>query len=216
MNLLLVGLETIDSSAQSLACQCVANCSSLEVDGHNVESLALPARWDDCFKPLESMLEHPWDAIVVFSERVSDSISIERIAINEADVSQKDVIGRRPRGKTIDPAGDPGYWTTLPYRELASKLTGASFLAVPSHSAGMALANYVCYRMMHGLAQRNRRIRAGLLQMPFAREPFSETESKRFLSVLLETLDPSFVSGESLGIDLPRAADRLRVENPFR
>lgn len=216
MNLLLAGLETIDSSAQSLACQCVANCASLELDGHNVESLSLPARWDDCFKPLEAMLEHPWDAIVVFSERVSDSISIERIAINEADVSQKDVIGRRPRGKTIDPTGDPGYWTSLPYRELASKLTGANFLAVPSHSAGMALANYVCYRMMHGLAQRNRRIRAGLLQMPFAREPFSETEAKRFLSVLLEALDPSFVSGESLSIDLPRAADRLRVENPFR
>ncbi len=216
MNLLLVGLETIDSSSQSLACQCVASCSAVDSEEHHVESLILPARWDDCFKPLDSLLDHPWDSIVIFSERVCDSISIERIAINEADVSQKDAVGRRPRGKSIEAAGDPGYWTTLPYRELAARLTAANFPAVSSHSAGMALANYVCYRMLHGLAQRNRRTRAGLLQLPFTRSSFSEEESKRLLSVLLETLDPSFVAKDSLGIELARVEDRLRSENPLR
>lgn len=216
MNLLLAGLETIDGSTQSLACQCVESCVALEHEGHNVESLTLPARWDDCFKPLNGMLEYPWDAIVIFSERVCDSISIERIAINEADVSQKDAIGRRPRGKVIEASGDPGYWTSLPYRELAVKMTAARFPAISSHSAGTALANFACYQLLHGLEQRNLKIRAGLLQIPFSRSVFSEEESKRFVSVLFETLDPSVVSNESLGINLAQAGDRLRVGNPFR
>lgn len=216
MNLLLVGLETIDASSQSLACQCVANIASLDVENHNVESLTLPARWDDCFKPLDAMLDHPWDAIVLFSERVCDSISIERIAINEADVSQKDAVGRRPRGKSIEVDGDAGYWTSLPYRELAAKLTASRFPATSSHSAGMALANYTCYRMMHGLAERNRRIRAGLLQLPFTGTAYSEVDAKRFLGVLFETLDPKFVSQESLAIDLPGVADRFGAGKPLR
>lgn len=216
MNLLLAGLESIDASAQSLACQCVASLAAVDREHHRVESLSLPARWDDCFKPLETLLDQPWDAIVLFSERVSDSISIERIAINETDVSQKDAIGRRPRGKVIESAGDPGYWTTLPYRELASKLTASQFMAIPSHSAGTALANYACYRLMHGLAQRERRIRAGLLQLPFTGSVFSEEEAKRFVSVLLETLDPEFLAHDGLGIDVSRTASRLQSERPLR
>lgn len=214
MNLLLVGLETVDGTSKSLACECVAACSALEFESHTVESLVLPARWDDCFKPLDAMLDRPWDAIVLFSEKMCDSISIERIAINETDVAQKDATGRRPRGKAIQAAGDPGYWTSLPYRELASKLTAAKFMAIPSHSAGMALANYVCYRMMHGLAQRGRQIPAGLLQLPFAGAVFSEAEAKRFTSILLEALDPQRLSRESLGVDLSRVSDRIRSGNP--
>ncbi|MDQ8197503.1 hypothetical protein QEH56_05050 [Pelagicoccus enzymogenes] len=216
MNLLLAGLETIDASSQSLACQCVTRCASLEFEGHHVKSVELPARWDDCFHPLESVISQPWDAILILSEKVSDSIAIERIAINETDVSQKDAVGRRPRGKTIEASGDPGYWTTLPYRELASKLTAAKFTAIPSHSAGMALANYACYRMMHALVQQKRHVCAGLLQLPFSGSVFSEEEAKRFMAVLLQSLDPQSVSQDKLGFDLPRAADRLGANRSIR
>ncbi len=216
MNLLLVGLETIDGGAQSLACQSVTSFAAGDLEGHNVESLTLPPRWDDCFKPLDAVLDHPWDAIALFSEKVGDTVAIERIAINETDVSQKDAIGRRPRGKVIEAEGDPGYWTTLPYRELASRLTAQKFTATPSHSAGMALANYACYRMMHGLALRKRRIPAGLMQLPLAGKAFSEDEAKRFLSVLVEALDPIRLSEDSLGVELSRIAERMGSEHSRR
>ncbi|MDQ8185870.1 hypothetical protein [Pelagicoccus sp. SDUM812002] len=210
MNLLLAGLEIIDSSSQSVACQCVTGCAAVDCGDHRVESLVLPARWDDCFSPLAALLDRPWDAVVIISEKAGDSISIERIAINETDVSQKDAIGRRPRGKLIEPAGDAGYWTTLPYRELASKLTAHTFMAVPSHSAGMALANYTCYRMMHELVSQKRGIPAGLLQLPRNRSAFTEEDLKRFISILLETLDPRQLSDDSLEIDLQRLSSRMR------
>lgn len=209
MNLLLVGLESIALPADSVACQWVASLAQVEAEGHMIQSIRLPSSWDGCFGPLQSLLASPWDAVVVFAEKGSGPIAIERIAINETDVSQKDSEGRRPRGKLIENAGEPGYWTTLPYRELASRLTAARFAASSSHSAGTSLANFVCYKLLHELAKRGSEIPAGLIQLPGSLASVSPDEAKQFLSALLGSLDAS--GNDSLRLDLDRLSQRLGV-----
>lgn len=215
MNLLLVGLESIELPAESLACRWVDSLIQVEAEGHAVQSIRLPSNWDGCFAPLQSRLGSPWDAVVVFAEKDAGSIAIERIAINETDVSQKDSEGRRPRGKAIETAGEAGYWTTLPYRELASRLTSARFAASSSHSAGTSLANFVCYKLLHELAKRGSRTPAGLIHLPKAQKVGSRDEAKEFLSALLDSLGTSASGNDKLRIDLDRLSQRLGVENPL-
>ncbi|EDY85128.1 pyrrolidone-carboxylate peptidase superfamily [Verrucomicrobiia bacterium DG1235] len=210
MNLLLVGFESMDPAAGSNSWKCVSACEGIEFEDHRVQVLQLPASWDDCFEPLESALEENWDAVVCLADKSCDSYAIERIAINEADVTWKDRLGRRPRRKLIKLSGDPGYWTGLPYRELALRLTTANFQASPSHSAGMGLANYVFYRMMHELATRGEDMQAGLIQIPDSAASLSEERTRQFVSVLLDTLDPAARSQDSLSFDSSRVGSHLR------
>lgn len=212
MNLLLVALASENRSSTTLARQCLTACAEVETEGHRVETLSLPQVWNSCFEPIEQLLKNPWDGIVVFAEKSGESIAIERIVINEADGSFKDDEGRRPRGKVIDPTGDAGYWTTLPYRELAKRFTSAKFPAVSSHSAGTGLANFVCYRLLRELAAHERALPVGLIQFPLGGSPFSKEQAETFLSVLLESLDPASLSTESLGLDMNRLSDRLQGE----
>lgn len=209
MNLLLVGFESSTAASDCGFWQSVAGIDKEGLGENKVETLQLPSVWDTCFEPLGYVLAQPWDAIVFLAEKSCETIAVERVAINEADVAIKDSIGRRARGKVIDAVGDSGYWTGLPFRELAMNLTTARFPAVASHSAGTGLANYVYYRLMRQLSKVGRSIPAGLIQLPQGKSAFSEEEGKRFVSVLLDTLDPNQIQQDRLGFDLQSMQTRL-------
>ncbi|MBK1876940.1 hypothetical protein [Pelagicoccus mobilis] len=210
MNLLLAGIEPTVPTSEAVAWRYLSVIGEMEFEGHHVVTLRLPAVWDDCFLPLKDCLSQKWDAVVCLADADSESIEVERIAINETDVSTKDRSGRRPRGKVIVPDGEPGYWSTLPYRELALQLTNAKLQASGSHSAGTGLANFVFYRMMHALSVSERRLSAGLIHLPERR--FEEEKAERFASVLVSCLDGNREPEDSLKLNLDRIQARSGVQ----
>lgn len=214
MNLLLAGIEPSAPTPSSVAWDCLAAISEMEFEEHSVATLRLPAVWDDCFQPLQDALNQNWDAIVCLAGKNCDALAVERIAINESDVSIKDRCGRRPRSKVIVTDGDPGYWSGLPYRELSARLSEAKLEATSSHSAGTGLSNFIFYRMMHSLALRGRQIPAGLIHLPERR--FKVEQAEQFASVLLSCLDGRLISESSLRIDLSAAATRSRLQSHVR
>lgn len=198
MNLLLAGLDSTAPTQNPVSKQCLSLVGEMELEGHSVSTIALPAVWDDCFQPLHDLLAQDWDAVVCLAEKDCEAIAVERVALNEADVTIKDRSGRRPRGKQISQMGDPGYWSGLPYRELSMKFTEAKLEATSSHSAGIGLSNYVFYRMMHALSESGRRPLAGLIHLP--RRGLEASALERFIGVLVSCLDPNVASESSLQI----------------
>lgn len=212
MNLLFVGFESDSVFGPSVSWRSIEGCEAVDFGSHTVRTLKLPAVWDSCFAPLETALGQSWDAVVCVADRDYDSIAVERVAINDADVSIKDSLGRRPRNKVILNGGDPGFWTGLPYRDLVLNLVSGRFPAVSSHAAGTGLANYVFYRLMNSVSQRGLRFPAGLIHFPKSGAVFSEEERKRFVSIVLNTLDPAGSKADCLGFDVDKMKARLGSE----
>lgn len=210
MNLLLAGLEPSVPTAKAVAWQYLTAIGEMSFDEHTVETVRLPAVWDDCYQPLLDRLRLDWDCVVCLAGKSGGSIAVERVAINETDASIKDRSGRRPRGKKIVADGDPGYWSGLPYRELSERLSDAKLEATRSHSAGAGLANYVFYRLMHTLSQGARGVQAGLLHLPERR--FEKEDVERFFAVLVSTLGNRSRSSEALAVDL----EKLRLRGPLQ
>ncbi|MBC2606529.1 hypothetical protein [Pelagicoccus albus] len=211
MNLLIAGIvKEGNAESKDTVASALQLFAELELTGNRVETVELPESWDGCFAPLEQRLAKQWDAVVCLAEKDCDSLAIERVAINEADVTLKDKQGRRPRGKEVLPSGATGHWTSLPYRELAIKFSDAKLPAMASHSAGTGLANYVFYCLMDRLEREKRRIPAGLIQLPSGHANFDKEKGEAFLSVLLQTLDTTKIREDSLMIDMSRMRSEVR------
>lgn len=206
MNLLLVGFDSSDWVAARRSTEVISACTDVELDDHSVVSLFIPASWQSAFEPLRQMLTQNWDAFVLLTEKDCKGVAVERIAINELDPRERDEEGRRPTSKVIEAKGEPGYWTTLPYRDLCIRFNNANFHATASHSAGAGLANFVFYRTMQHLQDLGKNVPAGLIQIGDLESRLDSDRAKSFLNVLLKGLEQWSDAGDDLAVEL----DRLR------
>lgn len=100
------------------------------------------------------------------------SISIERIAINLADARIADNSGTQLTDQKIDPAGEPGYFSTLPVMNLVELLNAAGIKASQSLSAGSFVCNYIFYQMQAEL--NNQDVLSGFIHLPLVPEQQAE------------------------------------------
>lgn len=206
MKVLFVGFESANNEKNNTSLKWVSSACERVGDEHMVRFIEVPETWDDCFTPLRVQLNQGWDAVICIGYKDTEIVAIERIALNEADVTFKDANGRRPRGKTIDRNGDEGYWSGLPYRELSMSLTNAKIPSNPSHTAGSGVQNFLFYQLMNWISHSRRKLMGGLIQLPVSGQDFSvDAEmSFQFVQCILDTLDRSAKQNDSLMIDLAR------------
>lgn len=205
MNLLLVGFDGSDWKPARRAMDLIAACTEAELESDSIVSMYLPAIWQGAFEPMRQMLSQDWDAVVLLAEKDCKGIAVERIAINEMDPRAKDAEGRRPPSKVIDGSGEPGYWTTLPYRELCERLNAADLPAIASHSAGAGLANFLFYKTMQHLQSLEKAVPAGLIHVGNLDVPADSERAKRLVGAVLSSLKQG---ADTLSVDV----QKLRVE----
>lgn len=180
--------DSVDSSA---SLEFTSAAKSLSDGVNSVCSLELPSEWDKAFPVLAAALEDHWNAVILIGSREDiDSIAIERIALNECDPSVKDANGRRALSKCIVEAGDPGYWSGLPFRTLVNKISEAGVPCYASHSAGGGLPNYVFYKMMDWISASKSTLVGGLIQVPESdnRLALTAENAKHALHIALDVL----------------------------
>jgi pyroglutamyl-peptidase len=94
----------------------------------------------------------------------TDSIRLERVAINLDDAAGPDEAGERREGRVIRPRGPAAYWSGLPLQQMAEALGLAEIPVSFSSSAGGFLCNHVfyeaCWRSKRG------GFRAGFVHLP--------------------------------------------------
>ncbi len=128
-------------------------------------------------------------------------VSIERVAINLLDYRIPDNAGNQVVDEPIVPGGPAAYFVTLPVRAMLNGVADAGVPAELSLSAGAFLCNQVSYVLLHELATRQARCRAGFIHLPLlpeqaAREPvpvpsMSLEVVERGLRAVVETLATS-------------------------
>ncbi|WP_313892649.1 pyroglutamyl-peptidase I [Psychrobacillus sp.] len=96
-------------------------------------------------------------------------ITPERIAINFKD-GDADNEGNKPVDELIQEAGEPGYLSTLPVREMVNKLLENGFPAEMSNSAGTYLCNNVMYEGLHYAKASNSKMLSGFIHIPASHE----------------------------------------------
>jgi pyroglutamyl-peptidase len=96
-----------------------------------------------------------------------NSLSIERAALNIADAAGPDNDGAQPIDRPVVPGGPAAYFATLPIKAAVAALRHAGLPAEVSNSAGSFVCNALFYAVMHRVATRSLRCRAGFLHVPY-------------------------------------------------
>ena len=206
MKLLFTGFEPATEGAESPTSRWIFDLSELAPESVIVRTVLLPATWDGAFAALQPLLGQGWDAVVCLASKRCDQLAIERVAVNENDVSQKDSEGRRPRSKVIVDGGDAGYWTGLPYRELGLRLTERQIASAASHSAGGGLGNHVFYQLMRWIDRSGQTVVGGLVQVPEAAAAIDANKERRraFLDCIVASVGRSADAADSLSVNVAR------------
>jgi len=141
----------------------------IDFPGALVRTAKLPV---DRYRAVDNLLDlirsgHP-DVVIMLGEAGGRfRINPERIAINIDDFRIPDNAGNQPRDEPIIEGGPAAYFSTLPIRAIAERITRAHIPAAISNSAGAYLCNRVFYSVMHTIAVESLPIRAGFIHLPY-------------------------------------------------
>jgi pyroglutamyl-peptidase len=93
-------------------------------------------------------------------------IAVERIAANVMDFSVPDNAGAQHRGGPVFADGPVAYIATLPVRLIAERLCEAGIPAKISNSPSTYLCNQMMYTVLHLIAAKGMKTRAGFIHVP--------------------------------------------------
>ena len=187
MKIVLTGFEPFggsDINPSILACKEV---SKRNFENHDLVVYEIPLRFKEISNIIESILEQEQPHIVICTGQSPRSvISLERIAINIADVSKSAYnCGAKPTDTILHKNGDDGYFSTLPIREIFEELEKNKIPSEISNSAGTYGCNQIFYHLMNSLKLKNYNIPAGFIHVPSLPE---QAIGKRIPSMSLELI----------------------------
>lgn len=117
---------------------------------------------------MESYLaEYQPDAVISLGEAGgTETIRLEFVALNWMDFRIPDNSGMIVTDKKISAEGDTAYFSTLPLRDIETRLKEKNLPVSISMTAGTFLCNQIFYTVMHSLANKPTTIPAGFIHLP--------------------------------------------------
>jgi len=143
-----------------------------EIAGLRVETCRVPCVFHRAIEAAAQAIERTRPALVICLGLAPGRthVGVERVAINVDDARIADNAGGRPIDEPIAAEGPPAYFATLPVKAMVAALRGAGVPAEVSNTAGTYVCNHLMYGVLHFLATRGMRARAGFIHLPFAAE----------------------------------------------
>lgn len=171
MRLLLTGFEPFLSYTVNPTMRIVEELNGLELAGYEIVGKVLPVDFASSGnKLLAHMKEIDPDAVISLGLAGGRyKITPERIAINVKD-GAADNEGHISMDESIHIEGEPGYFSTLPIRQMVNKLIEEGFPAEISNTAGTYLCNNVMYEALHYAKKNNPNMKAGFIHIPASHE----------------------------------------------
>ncbi|MDI2585627.1 pyroglutamyl-peptidase I [Psychrobacillus sp. NEAU-3TGS] len=169
--LLLTGFEPFLSFTVNPTMRIVEELNGLEIGDYQVLSRVLPVDFAlSGAKILAHIEDVKPDAVISLGLAGGRyKITPERIAINVKD-GAADNEGHIPVDETINIEGEPGYFSTLPIRQMVNKLLEEGFPAEISNTAGTYLCNNVMYEALQYAKTVNPNMKAGFIHIPASHE----------------------------------------------
>lgn len=174
---LLTGFEPFGGDTSNPSWTAVQAVRDTWVGAARIEVRQLPvdfARVDDALRAALAEVS-PDVVIAVGLAGGSESVRVERIAINVDDARIPDNSGRQPIDEPVVAGGPAAYFSTLPIKAAAAAVRESGVPAVVSQTAGTYTCNHVFYLLMHELQQRPG-ARGGFVHIPYSSEEATGTD----------------------------------------
>lgn len=116
-----------------------------------------------------------------------DSVTPELVAVNLRNASIPDNEGNMPQGEAVVPGGWDGYFSTVPARELAQKLSRQGLPCKLSYTAGTYVCNDVFYTLLHRFREEG--VPVGFVHVPFLPEQAGEGQPSMAIEEIARVLE---------------------------
>lgn len=169
--LLLTGFEPFLSFTVNPTMRIVEELNGQHIDNYEIYGRVLTVDFASSGKELLAHIEEI-DPDAVISLGLAGGrykITPERIAINIKD-GAADNEGHTPIDESIQMEGEPGYFSTLPIRQMVNKLLEEGLPASISNTAGTYLCNNVMYEGLHYAKTNKPDMSAGFIHIPASHE----------------------------------------------
>jgi pyroglutamyl-peptidase len=168
-HILLTGFDPFDGDPVNPSGEVAKQLEGRVIGGCVVRSVILPVQHEAARAVVAPLLAAPGLAAVVHVGLAGGRarISLERVAVNVMDYSRPDAHGQVLRDVACVEGGPPGYFSTLPLRDMLAALTEEGIPAMISNTAGTYLCNDIAYTTLHALDERALAIPAGFIHVPF-------------------------------------------------
>ena len=181
---LVTGFEPFNGEAVNPAWQV---CEQLpgEVGGVRLETLRVPCEFRRAIEVVGAAIERLQPSLVICLGQAGgrSQLSVERVAINVDDARIPDNAGQRPIDEPVARDGPPAYFATVPVKAMVAAMRRARVPAEVSNSAGTFVCNHLMYGVLHVLASRGEKARAGFIHVPYAEEQVLDKPGIAALSI---------------------------------
>lgn len=151
--------------------------------GWELSTLVLPVSFSRARGDLDRKIAEVDPAVVISLGQAEGrgEISLERVAINLADVSVADNDGELVRDRAIESDGPLAFYSSLPIKEMAKASQSQGVPTGISLSAGAFLCNYVFYHLQHRFSGSS--VRSGFIHLPLMEEQAQDFPGKPTMSL---------------------------------
>lgn len=178
MKLLFTGFEPFGGEAVNASYEAVRRLPDMIGDVQIIKA-QLPTAFMQCVPALEELLKtkRP-DAVVCVGQAAGRAeITPEKVAVNYADARIPDNAGIQPVDEALVPHGETAYFSTLPVRSIAKKISNAGIPAKVSYTAGTFVCNCVMYHALRIAKEQYPSMRAGFIHVPLTTEQTAQNQA---------------------------------------
>lgn len=171
MKLLLTGFVPFLDNPINPTEEIVKRLDGKEINGYTIETAVLPVDFAESEqRVLAEIREKQPDVVIMLGLAAGRSkITPERIAINVKD-GAADNNGYTPVDEPIDANGPDGLFSTLPIRNMVTKLKENNYPATISNTAGAYLCNNIMYAAINEARKSEEPFSAGFIHIPASHE----------------------------------------------
>lgn len=193
--ILLTGFEPFGGESINPSWELVKLFDNQVINDYRIISKELPTVfYESSALLLKYLKEYEPRIVLCFGQAGgSNSIRLERVAVNLNDARIPDNKGNQPLDELIDSNGPVAYFTKLPIRLIYDKLTDNNLPVSISLSAGSYVCNHVFYQLMQVIHDKD--IIGGFIHIPYLNiqsKPnhfnMSMDELQKALDIILKTI----------------------------
>lgn len=187
MNIVVTGFEAFHTNDANPTEE-VVKLLPRSMKGHVITPILLPVEYNQSFNVLQEKIKNKEIDVIILLGLAGGRLGItpERVAINLNDASIPDNKGLLLQDKQIIENGKNAYFSTLPIKDIVSKLKEKHIDSYISNSAGLYVCNDLMYRTLHYIDSNKLDIKAGFIHVPYMTEMDSKGKYSMPLTSILE------------------------------
>lgn len=188
MRILVTGFEPFGGSDINSSWETAARLEMQSFGAVELIVKKLPVSFRRVGKELEDLLEEivPDVLIMLGQSGSSNTVRVERIAINMMDSAKGDNDGYAPDEEPIETEGAPAYFTNLPVKRFRDELLKEGIPATVSNSAGLYVCNRTYYAALHKISTSKMKTKAVFVHLPRISEEWTVDRLYQAVKIIVE------------------------------